>query len=110
MKMSETVTFVKGSGNVFLDMGFSETEAGRELLRSNLALEVHRAFQVRKLTPTKAKDRLGLSLSEITHLENGDFERFSVERLLTLLTLLNHNVEVRIVPSEARGQLRIAAS
>lgn len=33
MKMSETVKFVKGPGNVFLDMGFSETEGERERLR-----------------------------------------------------------------------------
>ena len=31
---------------------------------SHLALEVHRAFQARKLTLTKAKDRLELSLSD----------------------------------------------
>ena len=39
-------------------------ETERELQMSNLALEVHGAFQARKLTPTKAKDRLELSLSE----------------------------------------------
>lgn len=39
-------------------------EVERELLMSNLALEVHRAFQARKLILTKAKDRLELSLSE----------------------------------------------
>ena len=33
MKMSETFQFVKGSENVFLDMGFSETEVERERLR-----------------------------------------------------------------------------
>ena len=64
------------------------------------ALEFHRAFQARKLTPTKAKDRLELSLSEVTYLANGDFERFSVARLLTLLTLLNHNVEACFVQAE----------
>lgn len=108
--MSETITFVKGSGTVFRDMGFSETAAERELLRSTLALEVHRDFPAQNLTPTKAKDRLELSLAEVTYLENGDVEPFSVERLLTLLTLLNHDVEVHIVSSATRGHLRVAAS
>ena len=109
--MSEAIKFEESSGNVFLDIGFSKEEAERELLRSKLALEAYRILESRKLTQTEAGEILGISQSEVSRLKNGDFHRFSVERLLMFLNRLNRNVEIRITPSgDMVGHQRVLAS
>ena len=90
--MTETIKFEKSSGNVFLDIGFSQEEAERELLRYNLAFETYRILEARKLTQKKVGEILGINQSEVSRLKNGDFHRFSVERLRTFLNRLSHNV------------------
>ena len=65
--MSEEVKVEESSGNVFLDMGFSEEEAEREQLRSYLAYHVYSLFEELKLTPAKAKR--ALELMQMMYLE-----------------------------------------
>ena len=89
--MSETIKFEKSSGNVFLDIGFSEDEAARELLRSDLAFEVYSILEERKLTQAKAGEILGINQADVSRLKNGDFQRFSAERLSTFLNRLSFN-------------------
>lgn len=106
--MNETVKYDKSSGNVFLDMGFSEEEAERELLRTDLAFEVYNLIEELNLTSDKASELLGLDMSEVSHLKNGDFEHFSIEQLFTLLNRLNRDVEIRIMPTHGTsGQQRV---
>ena len=101
--MSNAIKFEKSSGNVFLDIGFSEEEAERELLRTDLAFEVYNLLEKRKLSSAKAGELLRLSPSEVDHIKNGDFEHFSIEQLFTFLNRLNRNIEIRITPSESTG-------
>ena len=89
--MSETIKFEKSTGNVFLDIGFSEEEAERELLRSDLAFEVHSILEERKLTQSEIGKILGISQSDVSRLKNGDFHCFIVERLSTFLNRLSFN-------------------
>ena len=98
--MSEDVKFEQSSGNVFKDIGFSDAEAERELLKTDLAFEIYSILEGRKLTQAKAGEILGINQSDVSRLKNGDFDRFSVERLFTLLNRLNRNVEIRITSAE----------
>ena len=50
----------------------------------------------------KAGKILGIDPSDISRLKAGDFNRFSVERLFTLLNRFNRNIEIRITPAEDR--------
>ncbi len=101
--MNEKVKFEQSSGNVFRDIGFSETEAERELLKADLAFEIYSILEGRKLTQVKAGEILGINQSDVSRLKNGDFSRFSVERLFGFLNRLNRNIEIRITHSEDRG-------
>ena len=94
--MSETIEFEESSGNVFLDIGFSEAEAERELLRSDLAFEIYRILMERELAGAIAAEVLGIDQFDVSRLKNGDFHRFSVERLLIFLNRLDRNVEIQI--------------
>lgn len=91
-KMNETINFEKSSGNVFLDIGFSEEDAERELLRSDLAFEVYSILEERKLTQSEIGKVLDIDQSDESRLKNGDFHCFTVERLSVFLNRLNHNV------------------
>lgn len=62
----------------------------------NLALEVHRAFQARKLTPTKAQDLLELSLSD----EQKSSSVNSAARLATKLILHNNQNDAKMLVVE----------
>ena len=90
--MSEVIKFEESSGNVFLDIGFSEEEAERELLRSDLAFEIYSILKERKLSGTEVGKILGIDRSDVSRLKNGDFDCFSVERLSMFLNRLNRKV------------------
>ncbi len=108
--MNEKVKFEQSSGNVFRDIGFSESEAERELLKADLAFEIYSILEGRKLTQAKAGEILGINQSDVSRLKNGDFSRFSVERLFGFLNRLNRNIEIRITHSEDRsGHQRVVA-
>ena len=108
--MTENVRFERSSGNVFKDIGFPEAEAERELLKADLAVEIYRILTDRKLTQAKAGELLGVDQADVSRLKNGDFDRFSVERLFAFLNRLNRNVEIRITPAEnAKGHQRVVA-
>ncbi len=97
-QMSEVIKFEKSSGNVFLDIGFSEEEAERELLRSDFAFEVHSILKERKLSVTEVGEILGIDKSDVSLLKKGDFHCFSVESLFMFLNRLNRNVEISNAP------------
>ncbi|MYF56845.1 XRE family transcriptional regulator [Candidatus Poribacteria bacterium] len=108
--MSEEVKFTKSSGNVFLDIGFSKEEAEYEQLRVDLVIKIHHLLEELKLTPAKAKERFGLNPSDVSRIQKGDFD-FNVDKLLTILSQLNRDVEIHIKPSnEEGGHLRVVTT
>ena len=109
--MSEEIKIKKSSGNVFLDMGFSEEEAEGEQLRSHLAYHVYSLFEELKLTPTKAKTHFGIDADDVSRIQEGDFHLFTVPQLLLLLKRLNRNIEIRITPSDEKvGHLQVVST
>ena len=56
--MTEAIKFEESSGNVFADIGFSEDETERELLRSDLAFEIYGILEERKLGKCSASIRM----------------------------------------------------
>lgn len=108
--MSENIRFERSTGNVFKDIGFPEAEAERTLLKADLAVAIHRILAARKLTQAEAGKLLGVDQADVSRLKNGDFDRFSVERLFAFLNRLNRNVEIRITPAEdAKAHQRVVA-
>ena len=98
--MSEEIKIEESSGNVFLDIGFSEEEAEYHQLRVGLAFAIHCLFEEQKLTPAKAKARFGLDPSDVSRLKKMDFTDFTIEQLLVVLKRLNRKVEIHIKPSD----------
>ena len=89
--MSEKI--VKGSGNIFKDIGVSDPE--RTLIRSQV---MSRVTKERGLTQVKAGRILNLTQSKVSNLMNGKLSVFSLEHLFKLLTSLQWDVEIIIKP------------
>lgn len=89
-----------GSGNVFRDLGLSEPYE-REL-RTRLAMQLNELIAERGLTQAKASEILGIPQPHISELKHYKLRRFSSERLLRFLTLMDRDVEIVIRPKSSR--------
>jgi predicted XRE-type DNA-binding protein len=85
---------VRGSGNVFADLGLPEAKELQTKLR--LAYAINEIVGGRRLTQAGAAELLGIPQPKISSLKNYKLEGFSVERLMTFLTSLDRDVEISI--------------
>ena len=97
-KKRETVD--AGSGNVFADLGFGD--AGDRKLRVQLAMQLNELIAAHRLTQGKAAALFGIPQPHVSELKNYKLTRFSSERLMRFLTLLDRDVEIVIRP-KAKG-------
>ncbi len=85
---------VRGSGNVFADLGYADAEERQTKLR--LAHALNTVIAERNLTQGAAAKQLDLNQPKVSALCNYKLDGFSVERLMTLLTALDRDVEIVI--------------
>ena len=90
-----------GSGNVFADLGFADSDERR--LRVQLAMQLNDLITARPLTQAQAATLLGIPQPHVSELCNYKLTRFSAERLMRFLTLLDRDVQIVIRP-KARGR------
>ena len=85
---------VRGTGNVFADLGYPDASGRQAKLR--LAYALNQVLDERKLTQAEAATLLGLTQPKVSTLRRYKLAGFSVERLMTLLTALDQDVEIVI--------------
>src|ERR1039457_6759925 len=83
---------VRGSGNVFADLGFAD--AGERQTKGRLSIAINDVLRRRGLSQGKAPELLGINQPKVSALSKYRLEGFSVERLMRFLTLLNQDVEI----------------
>ena len=98
-KKRETVD--AGTGDVFVDLGFAD--AGERKLRVQLAMRLNDLIAKHRLTQAKAAALFGSPQPHVSDLKNYKLSRFSSERLLRFLTLLDHDVEI-VIRAKAKGR------
>lgn len=89
-----------GSGNVFVDLGFAD--AGERNLRVELAMRVNDLIDARQLTQARVAALFSIPQPHVSELKNYKLSRFSSERLMRFITLLDRDVEIVIRP-KAKG-------
>jgi len=94
-KPPEQVT--RGSGNVFADLGFGPAAAELQV-KAELTRQIHNRIRAMGLTQTQAGERLGLSQPDVSKLVNAKFTGYSTDRLITLLSVLEVDVDIVIRP------------
>ena len=103
---AESVAITRGTSNVFEDLGYPDAAERQAKLR--LAHALNQVLDRRGLTQAATAKVLGLTQPKVSALCNYKLAGFSVERLMTLLTILDQDVEivVRHKP-RSRGAARI---
>jgi predicted XRE-type DNA-binding protein len=92
--MSEDMDIIRGSGNVFRDLG--HPEADREQLRALLAAKIIGVLDARKLTVRAAQEATGVAAADFSRIRNANLGRFTIDRLMTILASLGQEVEVSV--------------
>ena len=93
-KPAETIE--EGSGNVFRDLGLPDPDERQ--LRVQLAIRLNDLINGEGLTQVAAAKRLGIAQPHVSELKNYILSRFSSERLLHYITMLDRDVEIFIRP------------
>lgn len=96
--MKAKTEHTRSSGNVFADLGLPD--AGERMLKAQLAVQIRRFIEEKGWTQMEAAEAVGLDQPKVSHLFRGRLAGFSVDRLLSILNRLGHNVEVRISAEE----------
>ena len=104
-------TIIRGTGNVFADLGYADAEERQTKLR--LALAINNVIARRRLTQAAAAEKLSVNQPKVSALANYKLDGFSVERLMTFLTALDQDVEIVIRKkprSRAAGRILVVAA
>ena len=95
-KKTEAETIDAGSGDVLADLGFPDADERK--LRVQLAMQLNELVAARRLTQARAAQMFGIPQPHISELKHYKLSRFSSERLLHFVTLLDRDVEIIIRP------------
>jgi predicted XRE-type DNA-binding protein len=97
---------VASSGNVFADLGLPD--AAELDTKVRLAVAINRLLESRRLTQAAAATALSINQPKISALKHYKLEGFSVERLMTFLTALGSDIEIRVhLPKRSSSPGRI---
>ena len=92
--MSEKLKRTRGSGNVFLDVGFPPEEAENLLLRAQLMSRIRDV--ARGATQREAAKQLGVSQPRLNDLMRGKIGKFSLDALVNMLAHAGMRVELKV--------------
>src|ERR1019366_2231319 len=90
----EKLEVVRGSGNVFRDMGHKSADV--EQFKAILAAEIVKALDRQGLSVRAAHARTGFAAADFSRIRNADLGRFTVDRLMTMISRLGSRVEVKV--------------
>jgi predicted XRE-type DNA-binding protein len=90
------IEFEEGSGNIFADLGLED--ADELFARAQIGFCVFKILKERKLKQRETAALLGIAQSDVSHLMNGHFSRFTTDKLLNFLKRLDRKVTIQIAP------------
>ena len=91
---SERIDVVRGSGNVFRDLGHASPDV--EQLKAILAAEIIKMLDREGLSVRGAYTRTGIAAADFSRIRNADLGRFTLDRLMSIINRLGSRVEVKI--------------
>ena len=94
MRKRKLSKFEVGSGNVFADLGLKD--ADQLLARAQIGFHVFKILEEKKLKQREIAAILGIAQSDVSHLMNGHFSRFTTDKLLDFLKRLDRKVSIEV--------------
>lgn len=104
--MSKDTDMIRGSGNVFRDLG--HPDADREQLRALLAARIIGVLDERKLTVRAAQEITGVAAADFSRIRHANLGRFTIDRMMMILAKLGQVVEVTVDVHPRRSRTRVA--
>jgi predicted XRE-type DNA-binding protein len=98
-KKSSQIEHEEGSGNIYADLGLED--ADELFARAQIGFCVFRILKDRNLKQREIAAVLGIAQSDVSHLMNGHFSRFTTDKLLHFLKRLDRKVTIQIAPHKA---------
>ena len=90
---------VRGSGNIFLDLGFDKAEAENLKLRSELMMRIDDFYRESGMTQAAAARRLGITQPRLNALLKGKIDLVSLDALVNIAN--RAGLTVRLVVRKA---------
>jgi len=91
---NEAIQVVRGSGNVFRDVGHASPDVDQ--LKSILAAEIIKTLDLKKLSVRAAHAQTGVAAADFSRIRNADLGRFTLDRLVSILNRLGSRVDVQV--------------
>ena len=91
---SKKLEVVRGSGNVFRDLGHENADA--QQFKALLAAEIIKALDRDGLSVREAHSRTGIAAADFSRIRNADLGRFTLDRLMSIINRLGSRVDVKI--------------
>lgn len=104
-KANKNLDVVRGSGNVFADFGHAN--AATEQIKTHLAAAIIRVMTAREMTARQAEAVTGIAASDFSRIRNVKLDRFTIDRLITILEGLDQKLRVSVTV-KPRGRARTA--
>jgi len=87
---------IKGSGNVFRDLGFDPAEAKVMALRVEVMIRMEQHLKAQGWTQAEAAKHLGITQPRVSRLIKGQWQDFSLDMLLTLAARAGLEAELHL--------------
>lgn len=94
---------VRGSNNVFRDLGFPEEQARNLLLRSQITICIEQFVERSALTEAQVAALLGLTQPRLNALLKGKIDQFSLDALVNTATRAGLHVELHVTSAKRAG-------
>lgn len=91
----------QGNRNVFEDIGFAPEEATNLKVRTDLMLNLRRLIEKKGWTQAEAAERLDETQPRISNLMTGEIDRFSIDKLVNMLSRAGLRVRVEVESTAA---------
>lgn len=92
--MSDDLELVRGSGNLFRDLGIANPDV--EQLKAVLAARIIMLLDARKLTVRAASALTGTAAADFSRIRRVKLDRFTIDRLMTILARFGERVDVKV--------------
>ncbi len=93
-RASPKLKMIKGSGNVFLDLGFDKAEAESLKMRADLMIRIVDFYEKSGMTQARAAKALGLTQPRLNALLKGKIGLFSLDALVNIAGRAGLNVRL----------------
>jgi predicted XRE-type DNA-binding protein len=85
---------VRGGGNMFRDFGHPAADV--EETKAILAAKIIGILDDEEISTRKAQEKTGINHADFARIRNAKLDRFTIDRLMTIVDRLGRRVEVRI--------------